>query len=83
MGKKSRSRSRMNIPDHIFDSLETIVWVKNLDPEYFDPGSRIWDPGWKKLRSGMEKIWIRDKHSKSATLIVHKIFIFTSCHVLF
>jgi hypothetical protein len=42
----------MNIPDHISESLETLIWVKiveffNTDP---DPGSRIFltlDPGWK------------------------------------
>jgi hypothetical protein len=45
MGKKSRSGSEMNIPDHIFKSLETIFWVKKPDP---DPGSGIFltlDPG--------------------------------------
>jgi hypothetical protein len=29
MGKKSRSGSGMNIPDHISESLETTFWVKN------------------------------------------------------
>jgi hypothetical protein len=29
MGKTSRSGSGRNIPDHIFESLETIFWVKN------------------------------------------------------
>jgi hypothetical protein len=29
MGKKSRSGSGMNIPDHISESLGTIFWVKN------------------------------------------------------
>jgi hypothetical protein len=29
MGKKSRSGSGMNIPDHISESLETIFGVKN------------------------------------------------------
>ncbi len=29
MGEKSRSGSGMLIPDHIYESLETIVWVKN------------------------------------------------------
>jgi len=28
MGKKSRSGSGMNNPDHISESLKTIVWVK-------------------------------------------------------
>ncbi len=31
IGKKSRSESGMNIPDHIFESLETIFWVKNTE----------------------------------------------------
>jgi|688.fasta_scaffold596078_1 hypothetical protein len=52
MGKKSRSGSGLNIPDHIFESLETILWVKIL--KYFDadanpdPGSgnRNFDPGY-------------------------------------
>jgi hypothetical protein len=67
MGKKPRSGSGMNIPDHIFESLETIFWLKML--EFFDadpdPGSEnILDPG-----SEMEKIRIRDKHPASATLV--------------
>ncbi len=47
MGKKSRSVSGMNIPDHIYESWETIFWgkkylnslmqIRNL----FDPGSGI------------------------------------------
>jgi hypothetical protein len=55
MGKKSRSGSVMNIPDHISERLETIFWVRIL--QFFDadpdPGSGIFltlDPG-----SGMEK----------------------------
>jgi hypothetical protein len=56
MGKKSRSGSGMNNPDHISESLETSFWVKTL--EFFDA-----DPGWKKFLSG-----IRDNHSGSATL---------------
>jgi hypothetical protein len=71
MGKKSRSGSGMNILDHISESLETIFWVKILkffdvdaDP---DPGSgNVFDSGWK--------IWIRDKHPGSATLIVARKF---------
>jgi hypothetical protein len=66
MGKNSRSGSGMNIPDHIFESLKTIVWVKilkffNADPDtgsrnLFYPGSgNLFYPG-----SGMEIIWIRD-----------------------
>jgi hypothetical protein len=46
--KKSRSRSGMNIPDHISESLETIFCVKILKFFYADPdqGSGIFfDPG--------------------------------------
>jgi hypothetical protein len=43
----------MNNPDHISESLETILWVKIL--KFFDA-----DPGWKKFGSGMENIRIRD-----------------------
>jgi hypothetical protein len=54
MGKRSRSGSEMDIPDHIFESLETIFWAKILkffdgDP---DPGYENFftlDPGWKKF----------------------------------
>jgi hypothetical protein len=63
MGKKSRSGSGMNIPDHIFESLETIFWVKILEFFDADPGSGIFltlDLGWK--------IRIRDKRTGSATL---------------
>ncbi len=35
----------MNIPDHIFESLKTIFWVKNTSKIFFDadpdPGSEI------------------------------------------
>jgi hypothetical protein len=43
MGKKSRSVSGLNIPDHISESLETISWVKNTYGKFFyaDPGSGI------------------------------------------
>jgi len=70
--KKSRSGSGMKIPDHISESLETILCVKILkffdadadpDPGIFltlDPGSRI-----KKFGSE-----IRDKHPGSTTLLV-------------
>jgi hypothetical protein len=43
---KSGSGSGMNIPDHIFESLETIFLVKIL--KFFDA-----DPGWEKLGSGI------------------------------
>jgi hypothetical protein len=49
MGKKSRSRSGMNIPDHISESLETIFGVKILKSFDADPGIFLTlDPGWKK-----------------------------------
>jgi len=35
---------------------------------------RIWDPGWKKFGSGMEKSRIRDEHPGSATLRICKPF---------
>jgi hypothetical protein len=40
-----RSKSEMDNPDHIFESLETNFWVKIL--KFFDA-----DPGWKKFGSG-------------------------------
>ncbi len=44
----------MNIPDHISKSLETIFLVKILKFFDADPGIFLTrDPGWKKLRSGM------------------------------
>jgi hypothetical protein len=73
MGKKSRSG--MNILDHIYESLETIFWVKILNSfmrmQIRDPGIFLTlDPG-----AGMEKIRIRDKHPGFATLlfIVNKV----------
>ncbi len=47
--------SGMDIPDHISESLETILWVKILDffDADLDPGSEIFstlDPGWKISR---------------------------------
>ncbi len=42
MGKKLRSSSRMNIPDHISESLETSFWVKIL--KFFDSDADP-DPG--------------------------------------
>jgi hypothetical protein len=52
MGKKSRSGSGMNIPDHISESLETIFWIKILkfSVAALDTRSEIFlilDPGWK------------------------------------
>jgi hypothetical protein len=67
MGKKSRSGSGINIPDHISESFETIFWVKILKFFDVDPNPGIFltrDPGLKKFGSG-----IRDKHHGSATLL--------------
>jgi hypothetical protein len=47
----------MNNPDHISESVETIFWVEILYLFDADPGS------------GVEKIWIWDKHPGPATLI--------------
>jgi hypothetical protein len=55
----------MNIPDHIFESLETIFWVIILKFFATDVNPVIFDQG-----SGMEKIRIRDKGS--ATLSRHR-----------
>jgi hypothetical protein len=59
MGKKSGSGSGIYNPDHISESLETIFWVKIPVLKFFDA-----DPG-----SGINRIWIRDKHPGSAILI--------------
>ncbi len=57
-------RSGMNNPNHISESLETILWVKILKFFDADPGcKKNSDPGWKKIGSG-----IREKHPESATL---------------
>ncbi len=44
----------MNNPDHISESVRNnflgLKILKFFDP---DPGSRIWDPGWKKSDSGI------------------------------
>jgi hypothetical protein len=48
MEKNSDPGSRMNIPDNISESLETIFWVNKYFYAYPDPGSfRPWiqDPG--------------------------------------
>jgi hypothetical protein len=62
MVKKSGSGSRMNNPDYISESLETIFRLK------YSNSLKDVDPGWKKFGSGMGKIRIRDKHPASATL---------------
>jgi hypothetical protein len=67
MGKKSRSGSGTNIPDHISESLETFLWVKILkylfepdsgirDGKNSDPGktSRIRNTGKKYYRNERE-----------------------------
>jgi hypothetical protein len=49
------SRSGMNNPDHVSESLETIFGLK-----YLYSLMRIRDPGWKKFGSGIEQIRIRE-----------------------
>jgi hypothetical protein len=55
MGMKSGFGIRIRVPDHIYESLETMFWVKIL--KFLE---RIRDLGWKKFgfenRGGMEKI---------------------------
>ncbi len=54
MGKKSRSGSGMNIPDHISESLEQNFGLKIRKFFDADPRSGIFlalDPGWKKSDS--------------------------------
>jgi hypothetical protein len=48
MGKKSKSGSGMNNPDHIAESLETIFCVK-----YLNSLMLIRDLGWKKFGFGI------------------------------
>jgi hypothetical protein len=55
MGRKSASGSRMNNPNHIFYSLETIFLVV-LGLKYLSFLMRIQDPGWRQIGSGMEKV---------------------------
>jgi hypothetical protein len=50
MGKKTGSGSGINSPDHISESLETIVWANIL---YFNSLMRIREPGWEKFGSGI------------------------------
>jgi hypothetical protein len=52
MEKNPYTGSKMNIPDHFSESLETVLELKILiffdaDPESFDPGS-----GWKNSYPG-------------------------------
>jgi hypothetical protein len=64
MGKKSGSGSGMNNTDHIFESLETILFLDKILKIFdADPGSgrekirirdgKNSDPGWKKFGSGI------------------------------
>jgi hypothetical protein len=64
-GQKSRSGSGMNIQDHISESSDTILWVKNTE---MGPRSGMFLT--LNQESGMEKFGsgIRDKHPGSATL---------------
>ena len=43
-----------------------MMWIQ-------DSGSGIWDE--KKIGSGMENFWIRDKHTRSATLVLTNDFL--------
>ncbi len=55
MGKKSGSRSGMNNPDLISESLETMFGFKILKFFDADPGSgmeKFSDPGWKNTDPG-------------------------------
>jgi hypothetical protein len=59
MDKKSRSGSRMNFPDHISESIETIFGGKILNSlmlmriRFRDPGIFLTlDPGWKNSDPG-------------------------------
>ncbi len=48
MGKKSRSESGLNVPDHISESLKTIFWVKLKILKFFDADQDP-DPGIRNL----------------------------------
>jgi hypothetical protein len=65
----------MNIPDHISESLEIILWVKMLTLFDADPGSGIFltlSPG-----SGMEKLGsginIQESKSKANVLLLKNV----------
>jgi hypothetical protein len=63
LGKKIRIRVRDEQAGSYFRELRNnFLGLKIL--KFFDA-----DPGWTKFGSGMEKIWIRDKHLGSTTLI--------------
>jgi hypothetical protein len=59
MGKKSGTGSGMNNPDHVSESIENffggLKYLNSLmrirDPEWNN--CRIWNPGWKKVGSGI------------------------------
>ncbi len=68
---ESGSRSRINIPDHISESSETIFWVKNA--------LILWCGSWSGIRnlldpgSGVEKFWsgtniLDPQHCKESTI---------------
>jgi hypothetical protein len=55
MGKKSKSGSGLNIPDHNSESLVTVFGLKLLTFFDVDPGSGIFltlDPGWRNSDPG-------------------------------
>jgi hypothetical protein len=59
------SGSGMHNPDHISESLETIIWIKILKFFGTDPGSGMEkksDPGWNQFRSAtLLKIYLRSR----------------------
>ncbi len=67
-------RDIISIPDHISESLKQF-WVKNT--EFFsqfcvaDPGSGAFLP--LDPESGVDRIWIREKHPGSATVFKSKL----------
>jgi hypothetical protein len=64
MEKNSYPGSGMHIPDHFFESLETVFRVSGAGlRNLFDPGS-----GMEKFGSGS-----RDKHTGSATLVGDRV----------
>jgi hypothetical protein len=67
MGEKSGSRSGMNNPDHISESLKNNSLMRIRDPGWKKFGSRIRDGGIKNVR--MAGSGIREKHPGSATLL--------------
>jgi hypothetical protein len=49
MGKTLEFGSGMNNPDHISESLETVVQVKLKILKFFDADPEFFYPGWEKI----------------------------------